>query len=256
MRSSVVLASLILAASAAFAQDPTTSAGAAPPPPPVTLSAEEEREVLHTLGTMLWKNLQSFDLTADEIAIVQQGLSAAAAGTAPEPDLAAMSPKIDAFRRGRMEKRAAAEKERGRVFVEQQAALPGAVRSESGMVYLETAAGSGDSPVAEDTVKVHYRGTLVDGTEFDSSYKREQPAEFPLGRVIKCWTEGLQKMKPGGKATLVCPSDIAYGDRGRPSIPPGATLVFEVELLEVKKKPVATGPTPAPAPAPDTKPAG
>lgn len=254
MRKPIALASLIFAAAAAFAQNPTASAGAAPPPPPVTLTAEDEREVLRTLGVMLWRNLQTFDLTEQELEVVKQGLSEAAAAKAGEPDLAAMSPKIDAFRRGRVEKRAAAEKDRGRVYLEEQAARPGAVRSESGMVYLETAAGSGDSPAAEDTVKVHYRGTLVDGTEFDSSYKREQPAEFPLGRVIKCWTEGLQMMKPGGKATLVCPSDIAYGDRGRPSIPPGATLVFEVELLEVKKKPVVTGPTPAPAP--ESKPAG
>jgi FKBP-type peptidyl-prolyl cis-trans isomerase FkpA len=248
MRLSVVLASSILAAAAAFAQDP------AAPPPPAPLTAEEERQVLETLGVMLWKNLQTFDLTPEELAVVQQGLTAAATGKAGEPDLQAMSPRIDSFRRARIEKRAAAEKERGRAYVDEQARRPGAVRTESGMVYLETAAGSGDSPTAEDTVKVHYRGTLVDGTEFDSSFKREQPAEFPLGRVIKCWTEGLQKMKPGGKATLVCPSDIAYGDRGRPSIPPGATLVFEVELLEVRKKPAVTGPTPVPAP--ENKPAG
>jgi FKBP-type peptidyl-prolyl cis-trans isomerase FkpA len=254
MRKPHVIASLILVASAAFAQDPTASIGAAPPLPPVALTAEDEREVLRTLGAMLWRNLQSFDLSPAEIELVQQGLADAAAGKLGEPDLATMSPKIDSFRRTRIEKRAATEKERGRVFVEEQAARPGAVRTESGLVYLETAPGSGDSPTPEDTVKVHYRGTLVDGTEFDSSFKREQPAEFPLGRVVKCWTEGLQKMKPGGKATLVCPSDIAYGDRGRPSIPPGATLVFEVELLEVKKKPVATGPTPVPTP--ENKPAG
>jgi FKBP-type peptidyl-prolyl cis-trans isomerase FkpA len=82
-------------------------------------------------------------------------------------------------------------------------------------------------------VKVHYRGTLIDGTEFDSSYKRNAPATFPLGGVIRCWTEGVQLMKVGGKATLVCPSDLAYGDGGRPSIPGGATLVFEIELLEI-----------------------
>lgn len=249
MRKSIALVSLIFAATAAFAQDP---APAPAPPDPVTLTAEEEREVLRTLGTMLWRNLQSFDLSEQEVAIVQQGLAEAAASRAGEPDLATMSPRIDAFRRARMERRAAAEKERGRLYVEEQAARPGAVRSESGMVYIETEAGSGDSPTAEDTVKVHYRGTLVDGTEFDSSYKREQPAEFPLGRVIKCWTEGLQRMKPGGKATLICPSDIAYGDRGRPSIPAGATLVFDVELLEIKKKAEAA----APAPAPESNPAG
>ena len=92
-------------------------------------------------------------------------------------------------------------------------------------------------------MKVHYKGTLIDGTEFDSSYKRGQPAEFPLNGVIPCWTEGVQKMKVGGKAKLVCPSDIAYGDRGAPpKIPPGATLVFEVELLDVK--PAAAAPPP------------
>ncbi len=82
-------------------------------------------------------------------------------------------------------------------------------------------------------MKVNYRGTLTNGTEFDSSYKRNMPAEFPLNGVIKCWTEGVQRMKVGGKSSLVCPSDLAYGDKGRPGIPGGATLIFEVELLEV-----------------------
>jgi len=102
------------------------------------------------------------------------------------------------------------------------------------MVYRELRAGSGPSPKATDTVKVNYRGTLVDGTEFDSSYKRNEPAEFPLNQMIPCWTEGVQKMKVGGKSRLVCPSSIAYGDEGRPpAIPGGATLVFEIELLSV-----------------------
>ncbi len=109
------------------------------------------------------------------------------------------------------------------------------MKTASGLIYAEVAAGGGASPKANDKVRVHYRGTLVDGTEFDSSLKRGQPAEFPLGGVIPCWTEGLQKMKVGGKARLVCPSDIAYGDQGRPSIPPGATLIFEVELLAIVK---------------------
>ena len=109
-------------------------------------------------------------------------------------------------------------------------------KSPSGLVYLSLKDGTGASPAATDTVKVHYRGTLTDGTEFDSSYGRGQPAEFPLNRVIKCWTEGVQKMKVGGKAQLTCPPDIAYGNRavGR-QIPANSTLNFEIELLEIRK---------------------
>jgi FKBP-type peptidyl-prolyl cis-trans isomerase FkpA len=108
----------------------------------------------------------------------------------------------------------------------------------TGLVYKSIKDGSGAQPVATDVVKVHYRGTLQDGTEFDSSHKRGQPAEFPLNRVIKCWTEGVQKMKVGGKAQLTCPPGIAYGERGTPGgpIPPNATLNFEVELLGIAGK--------------------
>jgi FKBP-type peptidyl-prolyl cis-trans isomerase FkpA len=114
------------------------------------------------------------------------------------------------------------------------ASEPGAQRSESGLVFRSLRDGTGASPAAVDVVRVHYRGTLMDGTEFDSSYKRGQPASFPLTRVIKCWTEGVQKMKVGGKAQLTCPASIAYGDKGAGGvIPPGATLRFEVELLAV-----------------------
>jgi len=104
------------------------------------------------------------------------------------------------------------------------------------MVYTPIKAGQGASPQATDTVKVHYHGTLTDSTVFDSSVQRGEPATFPLDRVIPCWTEGVQRMKIGGKSRLVCPADVAYGDRGRPpQIPPGATLVFEVELLDIVK---------------------
>lgn len=106
----------------------------------------------------------------------------------------------------------------------------------SGVKVLTTVVGKGESPKATDTVKVHYRGTLADGKEFDSSYKRNAPASFPLNRVIPCWTEGLQKMKVGGKATLTCPAATAYGDRGAGNaVPPGAVLTFEVELLAIEK---------------------
>lgn len=106
--------------------------------------------------------------------------------------------------------------------------------SDSGLVYRALVEGKGAKPLATDVVKVNYRGTFLDGREFDSSYKRGQPAEFPLNRVIKCWTEGVQRMKVGGKAQLTCPPAIAYGERGAGSvIPPNATLRFEIELLEV-----------------------
>ncbi len=112
-----------------------------------------------------------------------------------------------------------------------------AVTTASGLSYLSLTEGKGASPSASDVVKVHYRGTLMDGSEFDSSYKRGEPAEFPLNRVIKCWTEGVQRMKVGGKAKLVCPPAIAYGERGAPgAVPPNATLNFEVELLGISKR--------------------
>ena len=113
----------------------------------------------------------------------------------------------------------------------------GAVVTPTGLVYRSLKEGSGASPTAADTVKVHYRGTFPDGREFDSSYKRNEPAQFPLGGVIPCWTEGVQKMKVGGKARLTCPASIAYGARGAAgTIPPNATLHFEVELLEIAKR--------------------
>lgn len=113
---------------------------------------------------------------------------------------------------------------------------PGAVVTPSGLVYRSLKDGAGASPKETDTVKVHYRGTFPDGKEFDSSFKRNEPATFPLNRVIKCWTEGVQKMKVGGKAKLTCPASIAYGERGAGGvIPPNATLLFEVELLDIAK---------------------
>ncbi len=114
----------------------------------------------------------------------------------------------------------------------------GAVVTASGLVYRSLADGQGASPKASDTVKVHYRGTLPDGKEFDSSYKRGQPISFPLSGVIPCWTEGVQRMKVGGKSKLTCPAALAYGERGAGGglIPPNATLLFEVELLDIAQR--------------------
>lgn len=110
------------------------------------------------------------------------------------------------------------------------------VTTASGLIYESLQEGSGEPPKASDTVKVHYRGSFPDGKEFDSSYKRGEPTEFPLNRVIPCWTEGVQRMKPGGKARLTCPPAIAYGARGAGGVvPPNATLNFEIELLSVRR---------------------
>jgi FKBP-type peptidyl-prolyl cis-trans isomerase FkpA len=123
----------------------------------------------------------------------------------------------------------------------QAAQEKGAVKTDSGLVYRMLTEGKGPSPTADDTVRVHYRGTLTSGKEFDSSYKRGQPTEFPLKRVIKCWTEGVQKIKVGGKAKLTCPASLAYGERevGGGLIPANSILVFEVELLGIVAAPAA-----------------
>jgi len=113
----------------------------------------------------------------------------------------------------------------------------GAIKTESGLIFRSLKDGGGASPTATDTVRVHYRGTFPDGKEFDSSYARKEPTEFALDRVIKCWTEGVQKMKVGGRAKLTCPPSVAYGERGAGGvIPPDATLQFEIELLAIVKK--------------------
>ena len=124
---------------------------------------------------------------------------------------------------------------RSAAFLATKAKEEGVVKTDSGLLYRELRAGDGDSPTADQTVTVHYRGTLLDGTQFDSSYDRDQPATFPVGGVIPGWTEALQLMKPGAVWELFIPADLGYGNHGSPpAIPPGAALVFEVELLEVQ----------------------
>jgi FKBP-type peptidyl-prolyl cis-trans isomerase FkpA len=217
---------LRLLAAALLATTPFTAAASAEPD-----LASEEAKIAYAVGLTIWKNLEPLALTPEEVAVVQRALADAAAGREPAVDYATYAPKIKELSLARAAARSESEKARGRAYLERVAAEPGAVETDSGMVYRELAAGSGRSPRASSTVEVHYRGTLVDGTPFDSSYDRGEPIKFGLSQVIKCWTEGLQRMKPGGKAQLVCPPELAYGDAGRPGIPGGATLVFEIELL-------------------------
>jgi FKBP-type peptidyl-prolyl cis-trans isomerase FkpA len=196
--------------------------------------ATEDDKVLYAVGLAIAQQLGQLGLSEKEVAVVQLGVADAALGKTPKVDLMQYGPKLQTFAQERLARGAEAEKAQGSAYLEQAAAAEGAVRTESGLVYSEITPGTGASPTASDSVTVHYRGTLIDGTQFDSSIDRGQPASFPLGGVISCWTEGLQKMKVGGKSRLVCPSDIAYGDQGRPpSIPGGAVLVFEIELLSI-----------------------
>lgn len=193
----------------------------------------EDEKTLYALGASIGQGLTVFSLNKAELEIVKRGLSDAVTGQKLAANPAEYESKIRSLAQTRSETSAGSEKSKGKEFADKAAKEKGAVRTESGMVYKSLKEGTGASPKPTDTVKVNYRGTLINGTEFDSSYKRGQPAEFQLNQVIPCWTEGLQKMKVGGKAQLVCPSSIAYGDHGRPSIPGGATLVFEVELLGI-----------------------
>ncbi len=231
--------------------------GAANPAAPVSegpLRTDEEK-TLYALGLHEGQRLGTFNLTPAELAIVHRGMRDQITGAQPQVQIREWGPRINDMAQARGQRRGEQEKARGRAFAERAAQEQGAVRTPSGLVYKETRAGSGAQPTADDTVRVHYRGTLIDGTEFDSS-RGGEPVEFPLRGVVPCWTEGMQRMKVGGTARLVCPSDIAYGDHGQRAIPPGATLVFEVELLGVVPRPAAPTPTllpgsPAAAPAGD-----
>ncbi|MCU1327400.1 MAG: peptidylprolyl isomerase, FKBP-type [Bryobacterales bacterium] len=195
----------------------------------------DEQKTIYALGLSVARSLKPFSRSAPELDIVKQALSDAEANK-PAVPLETWGPKIQDLADARGEKVMKHEKEASAAYLAKASAEPGAVKKPSGLVFQELTPGTGASPTAADTVKVHYRGTLVDGTEFDSSYKRGEPAQFPLSNVIPGWTEGVQLMKVGSKARLICPSDIAYGDKGRPGIPGGATLVFEIELLEISGK--------------------
>lgn len=197
------------------------------------LSTDEDK-TLYALGIALGGNIQQFSLTPAELAIVKAGFDDGVVGNDPKVDMQTYGPLIQVLANERVAAAATVEKEAATAFLDEMAAEDGAERTASGLIYIPMTEGSGESPTAADTVRVHYHGTLRDGTVFDSSVERGEPISFALAGVIPCWTEGVQKMQVGGKAKLVCPSDIAYGDQGQGPIPGGAALVFEVELLGIE----------------------
>jgi FKBP-type peptidyl-prolyl cis-trans isomerase FkpA len=206
------------------------TAGAADP-------ANDDQKTMYALGVIISQSLAPFSLTESELEFVRAGMTDGVLKKTSKVDLPTYGPKVNQLQQARASAQAETEKKAGAAYVEKAAKEAGAKKTESGAIVTTVKEGKGEQPKATDTVKVHYHGTLIDGTVFDSSVKRGEPATFPLNQVIKCWTEGLQLMKVGGKSKLVCPSVIAYGDRGSPpTIKPGATLVFEVELLEIVKK--------------------
>ena len=206
------------------------AASAAPEP------KTEEQKTMYAIGLALSQGLAPFGLTEAELELVLSGLTDGVLNREKKADLQTYGPKIQELQRARASLVAANEKKTGQAFLDKAAAEKGATKTTSGLVITTLKAGTGESPKATDKVKVHYHGTLIDGTVFDSSVQRKEPATFTLNQVIPCWTEGVQRMKVGGKSRLVCPSEIAYGERGAGGrIRPGATLVFEVELLEIVK---------------------
>jgi FKBP-type peptidyl-prolyl cis-trans isomerase FkpA len=197
----------------------------------------EDEKTVYAMGALLGQNaVRPLRLSEAELELLQRGIASTARGGEPEFSVEEYGPKFQAFMQARAAEGAAEQKQMSQGFLDTEADKSGAQTSASGLIFRTLQPGDGPSPGATDTVKVHYHGTLTDGTVFDSSRQRGEPIEFALNQVIACWTEGVQKMKVGETAQLVCPSDIAYGDAGRPGIPPGATLVFEVELISIKGK--------------------
>jgi FKBP-type peptidyl-prolyl cis-trans isomerase FkpA len=221
MRAAIALALVLLSSGAAQAVEPKT----------------EDEKTLYAIGLVMSQNLTVLGLSDAELAHVVQGVQDGATKKAARVKLEEYGPKIQGMVQARAAKLGELARAAGKTYQDAEAKKKGVKKTSTGLLYQETKAGSGPSPAPTDTVKVHYKGTLIDGKVFDSSIERGEPIDFALNQVIPCWTEGVGMMKKGGKARLICPPDLAYGEKGAPpDILPGSTLVFEVELLDIVKK--------------------
>jgi FKBP-type peptidyl-prolyl cis-trans isomerase FkpA len=235
------------AASAAPATTPAGSATSevAKATKPAGAAMSDEDKTLFAIGEILSASVKPFALREAEMRQVQAGFAAGLRSKQSGVDVDVYRPKIQSLLTSRVAAATEKTKAAGKAYRAKAAAAKGAVTTPSGIIINTVSAGTGDSPAADDEVEVQYEGKLVDGTVFDSSIKRGKPADFKLNAVVPCWTEGVQHMRLGGKSTLVCPPELAYGDNGRPpAIPGGSTLVFQVQLMKITK-----APPPAPAPA-------
>ena len=222
---------LVIASLALVACSPPDAGPAAAAAP--ALQTDQDK-TLYALGLAIGQNVRDFKLSAAELELVSLGISDTVLGVEPKAELDVYGPRIQLLMQERMSAGVGVERAASDAGVAEQAAAPGAERSASGVVVIPMTEGTGANPTATSTVRVHYHGTLRDGTVFDSSVQRNEPFSFPLSGVIPCWTEGVQKIKVGGKSKLICPSVTAYGDQGSGSIPGGAALAFEVELLAIE----------------------
>ena len=204
----------------------TTPAAQAPAKAP-ELKTEREK-TLYALGVAASDSFKVFSLKPEELAVVQRGLSDGVLNRKLQVDMSVYRAKVN-------ELATSSYADRSRAALVHYAKEKGAVRTSSGLIFIPSREGTGAAPTATDRVKVEYEGKLADGTVFDSSRKQGGAVVSPLADGIPCWKEGLQKMKVGGKARIVCPASIAYGDTGKPpSVPPKSTLIFDVELLAVE----------------------
>lgn len=201
---------------------------------PVGAPVSEEERSLYTLGQLISRTLDTFELTAAELAQVQAGLADGVLNRPPQVDLAAEAPRLPALQASRRERAIQRERDAAQSYLQRYSEMPGSERTASGILLQPLQSGHGPAPTDTDHVSVHYEGALVDGTVFESSRQRGEPATLPVKGVIACWTEALQRMRVGARQRVICPPELAYGERGSPPvIRPGATLVFDIELLAI-----------------------